>query len=549
MTLQYLSDPLPDRTMSEEARGRFAWGLAAKSCIFVLMWVLLAMFAHGALHWEMGNAVGVSFVATLCTYGAWAGAGVFLERSVFAPHMAIEQRWYEVLRSCGLASEGDRTRVRYLQGAAVLNAVAVRPPAGADPDAFARKLSSMALAWGVPSVECYQRLGGWLSLHMQATPPPPPAPEPVKQGYSIEPYKLPVPRSWMEYFVALPVGDLHRHSAATCPQWISQEGVGMVLAADHPELVPPETRFPRQWGLPLLGSHVLVAGQTGAGKSSWQQVIVRALSPAVAHGAAVLVGIDPKGVELAIGRGIFKYYASEPDGITDLLERMVGLMDERKRRVAGKTRLVRPTSAEPLYVIMIDELAPLTKLDPDAKRRMRTIAAMNTLLTQGRALGFSVVGAVQDPRKETVDNRDLFNIRVALRMPASAVDVVLGPKCREEGATAHQLTAEWAGAGYLYDGEGWALVRACWYDDAAIMAECSKFVDGTFTGADWAQWGCPVDEPRNPASIPRQVVAPAATAQALPPPPASVPPVALLPVALPPVVGVPLVTSTNGHQP
>lgn len=495
MAVEYLGDPLPPKTYSEQLRRDFAWAL-----VVAPLFGLLAAFG-GAIVGSIVAAIepdigeeGALYVAVMAFCGglAFGGWRAYQLYRLFAPDMAVEARWHEVLESCGLVASGDGTRVRYLAGGESLNSVAVRPPAGTDPDAFARKLPNVAFAWDVPAVEVYKRMGGWLSLHLMAQLPPPP---PSVVTYSPEPFTLPEAASWAAYFAALPVGELHQHTNLYTP-----DEMGLVVMARRPEELPPELRLPRQWGLPLLGSHILLGGETGAGKSSWQQSVIAALMPAVAHGAAVLVGIDPKGVELAIGRGVFTHYASEPDSIAALLETMVELMSQRKQRMAGKTRLIRPTSADPIYVIMIDEVAPLTKLDPDAKRRVRVVAAMNLLLTQGRALGFSLVGAVQDPRKETVDNRDLFNIRVALKMPAGSVDVVLGPKCREEGANAHQLTAEWKGAGYLYDGRGWALVRAYWRDDPQIMGECGQFQDGEYSGHDWGQWFCPIDEPRHPRS-------------------------------------------------
>jgi S-DNA-T family DNA segregation ATPase FtsK/SpoIIIE len=53
-------------------------------------------------------------------------------------------------------------------------------------------------------------------------------------------------------------------------------------------------------------------------------------------------------------------------------------------------------------------------VDRDAKRRIA--AALSLLLSQGRAVGVTVIGAVQDPRKEILTVRDLFPTRIALRL-------------------------------------------------------------------------------------------------------------------------------------
>ena len=60
--------------------------------------------------------------------------------------------------------------------------------------------------------------------------------------------------------------------------------------------------------------------------------------------------------------------------------------------------------------------------DRDIRRRIDN--ALGLLLSQGRAVGVSVVGAIQDPRKEVLPARDLFPIRIGVaaqrRRPSSA---------------------------------------------------------------------------------------------------------------------------------
>jgi len=62
-------------------------------------------------------------------------------------------------------------------------------------------------------------------------------------------------------------------------------------------------------------------------------------------------------------------------------------------------------------VILIDELAALAYVnDRDIRRRIEN--ALGLLLSQGRAVGVSVVGAVQDTRKEVLPACDPFPVRV-----------------------------------------------------------------------------------------------------------------------------------------
>ena len=50
-----------------------------------------------------------------------------------------------------------------------------------------------------------------------------------------------------------------------------------------------------------------------------------------------------------------------------------------------------------------------------------------TLTTQGRAVGYSVVAALQDPRKDVLTIRNLFPDRIAMRLDEpEQVDMVLG---------------------------------------------------------------------------------------------------------------------------
>ena len=68
--------------------------------------------------------------------------------------------------------------------------------------------------------------------------------------------------------------------------------------------------------LPLLGSHTLIAGITGAGKGSVIWTIVLRLVPAIDAGVVRSWGFDPKRMELAIGREFFSdRYAADADAM------------------------------------------------------------------------------------------------------------------------------------------------------------------------------------------------------------------------------------------
>ncbi|HSE71084.1 MAG TPA: FtsK/SpoIIIE domain-containing protein [Nocardioidaceae bacterium] len=219
--------------------------------------------------------------------------------------------------------------------------------------------------------------------------------------------------------------------------------------------------------LRLLGTHLLVVGATGSGKGPVIWSLITALAPSIREGSCQVWALDPKGgMELAGGRGLFsRFVYGDPDDAADdgpgngsgyevefarVLEDAVTVMRRRQATLRGVTRLHSPTPEEPLVVVVVDELASLTAYvtDRDAKRRIA--AALSLLLSQGRAVGVTVVGAVQDPRKDIVAMRDLFPTRIALRLSeAEQVALVLGSGARDRGARCDAIPESLPGVGYV----------------------------------------------------------------------------------------------------
>ena len=170
--------------------------------------------------------------------------------------------------------------------------------------------------------------------------------------------------------------------------------------------------------LRLAGSHLLVAGSSGSGKSSLLWGLIRALSPAVHSRSVVLWAIDPKGgIELSAGMPLFARYADANLGsMADMLDEAVAELQTRTAKLRGLARSHVVSADMPLLVLLVDELAALVAYCPDVALRKRMTNALHLLLTQGRAAGVVVVAAVQDPRKESVPFRDLFTARVAMRL-------------------------------------------------------------------------------------------------------------------------------------
>ena len=207
------------------------------------------------------------------------------------------------------------------------------------------------------------------------------------------------------------------------------------------------------WRLRLLGSHLLVAGATGAGKGSVLWSLLRGLGAGIRDGSVQVWAVDPKGgMELTPGSGMFTRFAyKDPEAMVELLEDAVDVMRERteRLRLAG-TRLHEPSTVEPLVVVVVDELATLTAYQSDRELRKRADAALSLLLSQGRAPGVLVVAALQDPGKDIVSFRDLFPTRVALRLVEDVqVDMVLGRSARQRGAQCDRIPPSLPGVGYV----------------------------------------------------------------------------------------------------
>jgi S-DNA-T family DNA segregation ATPase FtsK/SpoIIIE len=234
------------------------------------------------------------------------------------------------------------------------------------------------------------------------------------------------------------------------------------------------------WRVRLLGTHVLLAGTSGAGKGSVLWGLIRALCPGIRDGWVQVWAVDPKGgMELTAGAGLFARFGyADIEHMVTLLEEAVAVMDARAVRLRGVTRLHQPTVAEPLLVVVVDELLSLTAYGVDNTAKKRVTAALGALLSKGRAVGVLVIGAVQDPRKDSLPFRDLFPSRIALRLrePESA-DLVLGDGARNAGARCDEIPATAPGVGYVIgdDTPEPVRVRAGYVTDADIAAMVEQY--------------------------------------------------------------------------
>ncbi|MEE2041731.1 FtsK/SpoIIIE domain-containing protein [Nocardiopsis sp. CT-R113] len=236
------------------------------------------------------------------------------------------------------------------------------------------------------------------------------------------------------------------------------------------------------WLLRLHGTHVLAAGVTGAGKGSVLWSAIRAMLPALADRTAQVWALDPKRMELSYGRDLFAQYADDGESAVAVLELAVADMQNRARRYAGKQRSHVPSRKDPFVLVVIDEVAFLTAYHPDRDVRRRAENAIATLTSQGRSVGFSVLAALQDPRKEVMNLRNLFPDKVALRLDeALQVDMILGEGARDRGGNAHLIDPTLPGVAYvrMETSPAPVRVRAAYVSDGDITAMVNAYGAGS----------------------------------------------------------------------
>lgn len=231
------------------------------------------------------------------------------------------------------------------------------------------------------------------------------------------------------------------------------------------------------WRLPL-GPHTLVAGSSGSGKASLVWGLLLGLAQPIHSGLVEVWGIDRKGgMELAMGRRLLTRFADDAAHSVALLEDAVAQMQARARQLAGVTRQHVASIDSPTVIVLIDELAALTSYETDRDMLRRANAAIATLASQGRAVGFVVFACLQDPRKETLPARGLFTQTVGLRLrDRTETAMVLGDGAVAAGAMCHDISPSTPGVAYVLPEAGPPMrVRAAFAEDAQIREAAETF--------------------------------------------------------------------------
>ncbi len=157
----------------------------------------------------------------------------------------------------------------------------------------------------------------------------------------------------------------------------------------------------------LVGTHVLIGGATGRGKSGVLNVTLAELSRRT---DVVLWGLDMKyGMELLPWQPVLARLATNENRAVDILTAANSVLDARSAILAERRgRAWWPSPSEPALVIAIDELAELTP---------RSLALVERIAHLGRAAGIILVAATQRPSAATLGGlgtRSQMTIRIAM---------------------------------------------------------------------------------------------------------------------------------------
>lgn len=383
--------------------------------------------ALGLLGWYRGHPT---------SYDTLAGAYLRAQRRRWLAY--VGRRWADTMRACELTRENKRTGQAYLpritrvrSATPSLDTVYVRIPKGLSARAFEEKADELADALRAERVAVARHRPAVVALVIERCNP-----------FGAEP--LPAPE--------IP-GD---------PEDVDLTAVDV-----------GETEL----GDPLLlnlYTSTLVVGRSGAGKGSIMWGQLRGIGPMIRDGLVRVRMIDLKGgMETERGKALFYRHATDMEQAEALIDEALQDMRDRQEwlRLNGARKFTL-SQQTPLDLVVVDELAMLTALG-DASVVRRCVRKLGILMTQGRAPGTSVQGFIQEPTKDILPVRDLFNRRICLGVTAeSHVDMALGDGMRQRGALADRIPddAESLGTGFTVLGKQRMprRIRAGWVTDEEI---------------------------------------------------------------------------------
>ncbi len=210
-----------------------------------------------------------------------------------------------------------------------------------------------------------------------------------------------------------------------------------------------EDEYGRPFTIRVRGKHLLGVGGSGAGKSGLMWNPLFALAPMIRDGYARITMVDLKGgTETERGRDSYHRWATTmPTAVAALEEFRDSMVSRQGWMRAARVRSCPISRDTPLEILVIDELAMMTAYGERTLVR-EALGLLGEVMTQGRAADHTVWAFVQEPTKDVVDVRDLFNVGLCLGVnTASHVDMALGDSARDRGALADEIPGDEAHAG------------------------------------------------------------------------------------------------------
>lgn len=165
----------------------------------------------------------------------------------------------------------------------------------------------------------------------------------------------------------------------------------------------------------LNQAHLLIAGTTGSGKSTFIDCLLDCLAVTRSACDTDLVLIDPKKVELSRWKHspFCVAYSDNQKETARILSQICDIMDERYKEMQSKGE--RLYSGNEMYIV-IDELADLL-ISTDRVSAKEIEIYLSRLAQLGRAAKIHLILATQQIRRKTFPNSVLANIpaRIGLR--------------------------------------------------------------------------------------------------------------------------------------
>jgi DNA segregation ATPase FtsK/SpoIIIE, S-DNA-T family len=182
--------------------------------------------------------------------------------------------------------------------------------------------------------------------------------------------------------------------------------------------------------------HLLIAGQTGSGKSVFLSLLITSLAIQRSPQELKLVLVDTKQLDLTLFSGL-DHVVETVDTIDALYPVMSMLDKEVRKRTAlmkGIARNIREWNSLgmgrklPYFILIIDELADVITLDKEKakdedkdNRNIRIAQSIKSLAQISRAAGVHIIGATQRPSVKIIDGDIKTNLptRISFKLPSS----------------------------------------------------------------------------------------------------------------------------------